>query len=59
MDEERIKKIEERLEQLEKKVQEHDDYMKSDLKQEFAEKSKFDELKERIDFIDEKVERQR
>ncbi|MGM5482165.1 MAG: hypothetical protein ACQESF_01765 [Nanobdellota archaeon] len=59
MDEERIKKIEEKLEYLEKMINEHDSYIKSDLKQEFAEKTKFDELKERIDFVDEKIERQK
>lgn len=57
--EERLRKIEEKLEELESKVKEHDSYIKSDLKQEFAEKDKFDQLKERLDFIDEKIERQK
>ena len=56
MDDEKLKEIEKRLEQLENKAKEYDKYVKMDIKGDMKYKEKLKELENKINFIDKKIE---
>ena len=56
MDDEKLKEIEKRLEQLENKAKEYDKYVKMDIKGDMKYKEKLKELENKITFIDKKIE---
>ncbi len=56
MDEKKIKELEERLARLERKCEEYDAHMKSDLKHVLGERETLEKLKEKVNFIDKKIE---
>ncbi|MFW6013677.1 MAG: hypothetical protein ACOCQG_00735 [Candidatus Nanoarchaeia archaeon] len=57
MENEKLKEMEQRIEKLEKKFQEYDKHVKTDIKGDMNYKEKLKELENKVNFIDKKVER--
>ncbi len=51
-----MQEIEKRLDAIEKKLAEHDQYIKSDIKEAILERDKLEEIEDEVNFIDEKLE---